>query len=352
MADRQETDSRATSRTEPRTLECPPRVLVAGTRAADLLRKDGTPLPQDTGLVPRAFLGAEGRTDPPAADVTPIDVRRWQAHRAATGHGRAGDAISPTTLNLEHRALRSFWRWALREEAIGGDPMANVRPPRPQERPVEVLSDTDFERLLSQVVGKDFEHRRNEAILRFLWSTGARLGETAGLVLAGGDLADKLAKVTGKGNRVHVVAFDSDTRRSLDRYIRIRRSHAQAARTELCLGPKGSLTESGVYQVIRDAGLAAGTHVHPHQFRHTSAHRQLAAGMPEQTWPSTTGRARRCSPATVRPGATRGPSPTTARGWTAAGRGRCQHYMLCRRTTPPLHIVSVGRLAVDTVRRC
>jgi integrase/recombinase XerC len=232
----------------------------------------------------RDFLARDGRGDPVITEVTPNDIRRWQTHRAETGRGRAGGRISPTTLNLEHRALHSFWRWAGREGAIEVDPMANLRPPRPAERPVEVLTANDYTRLLAVTAGKDFEHRRNEAILRFLWATGCRLGETAGLLVDDLDLREKLARVVGKGNRERVVAFDNDARRALDRYLRARKSHAHSAHPKLWLGPKGALTESGVYQVVRDIGRAAEPPipVHPHQLRHTSAHNQLAAGMPEQ----------------------------------------------------------------------
>ena len=231
----------------------------------------------------RTFLAEAGRPDPPFADVTPDDIRRWGAHRAETGKGRAGGRISGTTLNLEHRALKSFMTWATTETALDANPMSNIRAPRPTERPVEVLTAEDYAKLLASTAGRTFEHLRNEAILRFLWATGCRLGETAGLTLEDMDLHEKLARVTGKGDRVHVVAFDNDARRAIDRYLRARKGHPHTEKPDLWLGPKGRLTESGVYQVVRDAATISGVKAHPHQFRHTSAHNQLAAGMPEQT---------------------------------------------------------------------
>jgi integrase/recombinase XerD len=230
----------------------------------------------------RDFIASAERPDPPAAEITSDDIRRWEAHRAETGHGRAGGSISGTTLNLEHRALKSFWAWALREGAIDANPMSNIRAPRPTERPVEVLTAEDYAKLLATANGRTFEQLRNQAILRFLWATGCRLGETAGLQLDDMDLHEKLARVTGKGDSVHIVAFNNDARRALDRYMRARKGHPHTEKLDLWLGPKGRLTESGVYQVVRDAATASGVKAHPHQFRHTSAHNQLAAGMPEQ----------------------------------------------------------------------
>lgn len=230
----------------------------------------------------RAYIADTGRPDPPARDISPDDIRRWGTHRATTGHGRAGGNISGTTLNLEHRALKSMFSWAAREGDIASNPMSNVRAPRPTERPVEVLTAADYAALLATTTnGRTFGHRRNEAILRFLWATGCRLGEVAHLRVEDVDLPEKLARVTGKGDIERVVAFDNSARRAMDRYIRARNSHPRAASGDLWLGPKGALTESGVYQVVRDASAACGVKAHPHQFRHSSAHNQLAAGMPE-----------------------------------------------------------------------
>jgi site-specific recombinase XerD len=229
------------------------------------------------------FLAQDGHADPIISDISRDDIRRWEAHRAQTGHGRTGGPISPTTLNLEHRALRSFFTFVTAEQDLDSHPMSNISPPKAAVPEVHVLTDEEYARLLAKVVAKTFEGRRNEAVLRFLWATGCRLGETTGLTTDDLDLAEKVAHVDGKTGPRYV-PFDNDARRALDRYLRIRASHPQATDKQraLWLGPKGPLSESGVYQIVRDASRAAGVPAFPHMFRHTSAHRQLAAGMGEQ----------------------------------------------------------------------
>ncbi len=234
-----------------------------------------------------AFLERDGRPDPIAATIDRHDVRRWEAERAETGTGRGGvGRVSPSTLNMEHRALRSFFTWLTAEEDLEAHPMSNVRAPKAVIPEVHVLTKEEYAALLGTATAKTFEGRRNEALLRFLWSTGARLGEIDGLTVEEVDLANKLAHVDGKtGPRTF--GFDNDARRALDRYLRIRAVHPHATDTDddgnhpLWLGPKGKLTTSGVYQIVRDASLKTGIHVHPHMFRHTSAHNQLAAGVSE-----------------------------------------------------------------------
>jgi integrase len=60
----------------------------------------------------------------------------------------------------------------------------------------------------------------------------------------------------------------------MDRYLRVRRSDL----AELWIGAKGPMTPSGIAQMIRRRATQAGIgHIHPHQFRHTFAHRWLEA---------------------------------------------------------------------------
>ena len=87
----------------------------------------------------------------------------------------------------------------------------------------------------------------------------------------------KWAVVLGKSDKVRTVGFGTRTARALDRYLRLRASHKDSALPDLWLGIKGRLTESGIYQMIRDRGEQAGMEIHPHQLRHTFSDRWLAS---------------------------------------------------------------------------
>jgi site-specific recombinase XerD len=67
---------------------------------------------------------------------------------------------------------------------------------------------------------------------------------------------------------------------ALRRYLRERARNPAASRTDaVWIGRKGTMTDSGVRQMLErrcnDSGLDP---THPHQFRHTMAHRWLAVG--------------------------------------------------------------------------
>jgi site-specific recombinase XerD len=189
------------------------------------------------------------------------------------------DRVKPTTLSVEFRALQQFWKWALEEEEVDRSPMERMKPPRVPDSPVPVVSVEDFRKLLRTTEGRDFNDRRDAAILLMLFDSGCRRGELVGMTLEDVELRERLAYVTGKGGHTRAIRFGSRTAVAIDRYLRLRRGHRHAASPELWLGQDGPLTVSGLAQVIarrcKEAGLPR---LHPHQFRHTFAHEYLAAG--------------------------------------------------------------------------
>jgi integrase len=107
-----------------------------------------------------------------------------------------------------------------------------------------------------------------------------RRAEAAGLRVDDIDWDNDTAFVVGKGARPRACPFGAKTAQALDRYLRVRRAHPWANRSEaLWLGGKGPTTESGVGQILRRRGEQAGLGpIHPHQLRHTFAHQWLAGG--------------------------------------------------------------------------
>lgn len=194
---------------------------------------------------------------------------------------------APATVSVYYRSLQPFWRWAIEEGFVRESPMGNMRPPIVPEQPVPVLTLEQLRALLRACDGSRFEDRRDTAIVRLLADTGIRRGELAGLRVpdvtidakAGGGIVD----VLGKGRRWRTVPFGAKTAIALRRYMRDRDRHAKAAGTDaLWLGFRGPLHGDGIMQMLQRRGEQAGIGpVHPHQLRHTFAHRWQAAGESE-----------------------------------------------------------------------
>lgn len=165
------------------------------------------------------------------------------------------------------------------EEEISSSPMAKMRRPTVPEHPVPVIVIEDLRKLLKVCEGKSFENRRDAAIIRLFIATGIRLAEMAGITTADVDLDERAVLVTGKGDRSRWVTIGDRATDALDRYERERRRHRLAQLDAYWLGIRGGLTDSGIDQLVRRRAAEADVEdLHAHRFRHTFAHRWLAAG--------------------------------------------------------------------------
>ena len=202
------------------------------------------------------------------------------------------DRNAPATAGVRYRSLQQFFRWLVAEDEIAESPMQKMRPPRAPVDPPEVVSDEAIRRLLAEVSGKDFDDRRDRAIISLFLDTAIRLSECAGIRTSDLDLDAGEVTVIGKGSRVRRVPFGAVATKALDQYLRARAKRSDATSDALWLGKRGPLGSTGIAQVIKRRGMAAGLvridasgverpALHPHLFRHTAAHRMLSSGMQE-----------------------------------------------------------------------
>lgn len=199
------------------------------------------------------------------------DIEAFIAHRLSVSR--------PSSVSVVFRALQQFFKWAEAEEEIASSPMRGLRPPIVPEEPPAVLTDDQIRRLLRACEGSGLRARRDLAIIRLLLDTGMRRSEVAGLTVADVDLEQCVALVMGKFRRPRSVPFGRQTARALDRYLRARTTHRLAHLPSLWLGSGGAMTDSGIYQVIKNRGEVAGLpEVFCHQFRHTFASNWLLSG--------------------------------------------------------------------------
>jgi site-specific recombinase XerD len=187
-----------------------------------------------------------------------------------------GRGLTATTAMVRYRDMRAFYNWAVAEELIDASPMARVPKPTVVDDPPAVVPDDDLRQLLAACAGKDFDDRRDTAIIRLWCEPGSpRAAEMAGLTVEAVDLRHDQITMRGKGGKLRTVPFGAATGQAIDRYLRARRGHRDAHRYDrLWLGSRGKpLSPSGLYQMLERRCAQAGLdRIHPHQLRHTAAH--------------------------------------------------------------------------------
>jgi site-specific recombinase XerD len=118
---------------------------------------------------------------------------------------------SPSTAATRHRCIQQLFRWLEEEGEINRNPMAKMRPPTVPESPVPVVPDDDLRRLLVACSGKEFDARRDTALVRLFLDTGCRLAEVTGLRVEDIDFELQTVGVIGKGRRPRAVPFGPKT---------------------------------------------------------------------------------------------------------------------------------------------
>lgn len=217
---------------------------------------------------------ATGRPTHPAQQNRAV-IEDYVAHLA--------EDLSPGTAGVRYRSLRQWFRW-LSDEDEADAIMVGMSHPKVPEPTVPVITDDQLSALLEVTKGREFIQRRDHAMLRVLIDTGLRRGELVGLGVGDVDLDRGILHVRrSKTGTARFVPIGNKSAEAMDRYERKRRTHRHAARPEWWLGIHGPFTGEGVRQMIDKRCNEAGIpHIHPHQFRHTAAHRWLASGGQEQ----------------------------------------------------------------------
>lgn len=119
------------------------------------------------------------------AEVGPADVERWRAHLEERG-------FKPTTIYARISRLSSFYKWLLKQPALGqfitNNPARVAMPkcPKPyQTESTKALDDEQITALLRVVIKKaeagEVTGKRDYALLLFFITTGMRRREVIGL---------------------------------------------------------------------------------------------------------------------------------------------------------------------------
>lgn len=206
--------------------------------------------------------------------------------------GRPGRA-SADTVDTRYRALRRCWRYWLaagyvaenifRPEDQGGLVAVPVVPPKL----VPVVEQDTAARLLSACEGREFDSRRDLALLRLaLTPGGPRASELCGLRMSDVDLRGGVVLIHGKGGKDRLIAPGPATRQALARYLAARAGRPDAGTTDrVFLGQRGPLTRSGLQQMLarRSQQIGLTRAINPHRLRHTIAATCKANKMDQET---------------------------------------------------------------------
>lgn len=220
-----------------------------------------------------SFLSWCERTGTPL-ELTKASAQGWVADLMAGG-------AQATTANTWLGGLKRFAAWLAEEGEIPANPIERMSPPKIDTKITPALTEEQLAALIKVCQGKGFVDRRDEALVRLMAETGMRAGEVIDLKVSDVDTARGLVVVTrGKGAKGRIAPFGPKTAVALDRYIRLRRQHAEPDNPQLFVGAHiRTFSYWGLARTLRGRAKDAGIDgFHLHLLRHTAATRWLAAG--------------------------------------------------------------------------
>ena len=185
-----------------------------------------------------------------------------------------------STIGRKLAAIRSFFRYLLRQGVVAANPAELVSTPKREKRLPYHLNIDEVTTLVEAPAGSNLLPTRDRAILETLYSCGIRVSELTGLNVGGADLEGKTVRVLGKGGKERIVPLGSHAAHALEEYLTARNS--PSLETPLFLNARGGrLTRRSVARIIDRyiLHLASMKKVSPHTLRHTFATHLLEGGV-------------------------------------------------------------------------
>jgi len=269
------------------------------------------------------YLSPPGARPPALQEVTHTMIREFVGHLHNYG-------LEKSSIARKLAALRSFFKYCVREGQLKENPARLVPTPKLPKRVPSVLSAEEMNGFLNQLAdvgrrrcgspsiskkqrpirsesiagqqnGNGYSElaeegpflRRDRALLELLYAAGLRVSELTGLNLADIEQKERILRVCGKGNKERIVPYGGKAQEALEKYWPLREQllrRADGATASHGNGPSSEavfLNYSGRRLTQRSVGRIVKKYVrlvnvnwdlHPHSLRHAFATHLLADG--------------------------------------------------------------------------
>ena len=257
-----------------------------------------------------AYLSPPGAQPPSLKEITHLIIREYVGHMHELG-------LEKSSIARKLAALRSFFKYCVREGILKENPARLVPTPKLPKRIPSVLSAEDMNGFLNKLAlmspaaaggslppkkegakqtgtrekgslaAEGLLLRRDRALLELLYAAGLRVSELTGLNLEDMEQKERVLRVRGKGNKERIVPYGTKAQEALERYWPLRErllegaGLASAGSGAVFLNYAGRrLTQRSVGRIVKKYVKLVNINwdLHPHSLRHAFATHLLADG--------------------------------------------------------------------------
>lgn len=201
------------------------------------------------------------------AGITEENIRQFRIDLASSN-----PPIKKITQSYYIIVLRNFLKYLMKHDYKVVSP-DKIELPKIQQRQIQIMDNSDLERLLNAPKGNDIRKLRDKALLETLFSTGLRVSELCSLDRY---LSFDRGEITvrGKGDKLRVVFLTAESKKAIKNYLEKRIDAEEALFVSYTKAtspqPIGRMTTRTVERLIKYYATAAGIpkKVTPHMLRH------------------------------------------------------------------------------------
>ncbi|WP_323844796.1 site-specific tyrosine recombinase XerD [Microbulbifer magnicolonia] len=210
-----------------------------------------------------------------------LAVGRAQVQQYLAGKHRRGSSARSTARALA--ALRSFYRYCLRQGLVQEDPIALIENPKLPKPLPKSLSEADVEALLHAPDTESAIGMRDRTMLELLYACGLRVSELVELSVSQVNLRQGVVRVFGKGSKERLVPMGEAAQEWMSHYLAATRPQLlPPGNSDACFPGRAGrpMTRQTFWYRIKHWAKVAGIEkpLSPHTLRHAFATHLLNHG--------------------------------------------------------------------------
>ncbi|MFN3445986.1 MAG: tyrosine-type recombinase/integrase [Bacteroidia bacterium] len=196
--------------------------------------------------------------------------------------------IEPRSVARKLSALRSYFKYLLKEEIVTNNPVAKVQAPKVAKKLPSFVEEQNLSLLFDQKVNhndeaifsNDFEGQRNRLVLLLFYTCGVRLSELIELKTIDFDSYRQTIKVLGKRNKERIIPITKELNQEIQKYLILKTQEGLNNEQLFALSSNNKMYPKAVYNIV-NRFLSMVTTIDkksPHVLRHTFATHLLNKG--------------------------------------------------------------------------
>lgn len=188
---------------------------------------------------------------------------------------------STVSVNRKISCLKSFFKYALKNNLISNNPMQKIQGPKTPKRLPVFIDENQIEKIFNQLkFDSGFEGIRNKLLIDVLYQTGLRRAELINLKETDLDLISLQLKVLGKRNKERIIPFSIHLKRSIQKYLNAKHEN-NLINSFLFVNLKNiQLSPQALTKIVSEilSEVTTNKKKSPHVLRHTFATHLLNRG--------------------------------------------------------------------------